>query len=772
MKTIYNIAKTELKTLFYSPIAWIILAIFALQANMTYFEILATYVKYQLTGYNMSNFTTKLFTNDGHGWSKAVFPSVQEYLYLYIPLLTMGIMSREISSGSLKLLMSSPVTSRQIIFGKFLSMVIYGLALIAVLLLTVIFSLFVVKDFDLNYVFSGLLGLFLLLCAYSAIGIFMSSLTSYQVVAAMGTLALLALLNYVGQVGQGIEFVRDITYWLSISGRAKEMVAGLLSSDDVLYFIIVISLFISFSIIKLQAGKTKNLLKVAGKYVLVVVVCLFIGYITSRPSAIFYVDATRTNHRTLTPNSQEIVKKLEGGLTITTFVNILDEKYHYGKPDRVNDDMKRFQQYIRFKPETKMKYVYYWDKADNPRLYKRYPNMSDGEIAEKVCDINDFDFKRFLSPAQVKKIADLAPENNRFVRLIERENGNSTFLRIYDDMFVHPSESEISAALKRLAMELPKVGFITGHDERDILTSGDRDYSNPAYSKTFRNSLINQGFEAESINLSEADVPDDINIIVVADMKSEFTETEYERLDNYLKSGRNILIAAEPRRREEMAPLVSRFGVSFIEGIMVQTDHDFIPSLIINEIDKKAQEKVSYIFKNAVRRRQKVTMPGAMGLDFSLAESKGFQVSQILSTKDSCCWNETETTDFIDGELTLGPDKNETEKSTPTAIALSREIAGKNQRIVILGDADCISNGEISASRNNIKAANFTFFTGLFEYLSEGKAPIDTRRPDFIDDEFYISQNWLKFWNFIYLWVVPLGLVVICFFIWIIRRKK
>lgn len=148
-------------------------------------------------------------------------------------------------------------------------MLLYDLVLIGVLCISVIFSQFGVKDLDIPYLLSGLFGVYLLLCAYAAIGLFMSSLTSYQVVAALGTLALLALLNYVGGVGQDIDFVRDITYWLSISGRAKEMVGGLISSEDVLYFLIIIAMFISFTMVKLQSGKVRKKAVIAGRYALI-----------------------------------------------------------------------------------------------------------------------------------------------------------------------------------------------------------------------------------------------------------------------------------------------------------------------------------------------------------------------------------------------------------------------------------------------------------------------------------------------------------------------
>ena len=60
-------------------------------------------------------------------------------------------------------------------------------------------------------------------------------------------------------------------------------------------------------------------------------------------------------------NSQDIIKKMEGGLTITTYVNILDGYMYYGLPSSVKSDMNRFKMYRRFKPEIDMKYVYYYD---------------------------------------------------------------------------------------------------------------------------------------------------------------------------------------------------------------------------------------------------------------------------------------------------------------------------------------------------------------------------------------------------------------------------
>ena len=79
MKTIYKIARTELQTLFYSPVAWLILVIFTFQASMVFTNGLAGNVRSQELGYGLYNVTMGVFA----GW-RGMFTAMQQYLYLYI----------------------------------------------------------------------------------------------------------------------------------------------------------------------------------------------------------------------------------------------------------------------------------------------------------------------------------------------------------------------------------------------------------------------------------------------------------------------------------------------------------------------------------------------------------------------------------------------------------------------------------------------------------------------------------------------------------------
>lgn len=769
MRRIYKIAKAELFTLFYSPIAWMILVIFAFQTAMTFTGLIQEVVRMKEAGWGNGFITANLFADPQRG----LFAAVQQYLYLYMPLLTMGLMSREISSGSIKLLYSSPVTSSQIIRGKFLAMMAYCLLLIGVLMIYTIVGMCTIEHFDLPNVLSGLLAIYLLMCAYSAIGLFMSSLTSYQVVAALGTLVVLAALNYMGKVGQSIEFVRDITYWLSLSGRCNEMIFGLINSEDVLYFVIVIGMFLGLSILKLQANHSHTRFAVQwSRYLLVIVAGVSLGYLTSRPMLMAYYDTTATKRNTLTPNSQEVMAKLDGGLTITTYVNLLDREYYNGIPEQVNVDKQRLKQYIRFKPETKLKYVYYYDQpSNNPYIFRQYKDMSMKEIAEKLAEVRDLDIDLFMTPEEVKKKIkiNLADEGNTFVRYVERENGQHAFLRIYEDMEKFPSEAEITAMFKRMVMKLPRIGFLQGQGERRIEGDRAKDYTLFSSVKTFRYALTNQGCDVEALDLSgNKEIPKGVDVIVISDMKEAMDSSVKKKIDAYIAAGGNLLVALKPGS-EVMNEFIAQFGLKTIPGQLVQPKEDIAANVVLS-IPTKESEKISDIFEKMRERRMWVGTVVTAGLE--VAEDKGFRATPVLRTVDTMkTWNETKTIDFVNDSAYADAAAGERIDSFVTAMALTRTVGKKEQRIMVLGDADCISNDGMNPPLRRYGAANFYMIPGTFHWLSYGTVPVDVSRPRSKDNDISLTKNSAKGLKYTLMWVIP-GLILLISAVLLIRRKR
>jgi ABC-2 type transport system permease protein len=224
MMQIVTIAKKELKDYFISPIAYIVIAIFLLLVGWFFF---ATFFLVGQT--NMRNFFSLL---------PAIFSFV-------IPAVTMRLFSEELNVGSYEILLTLPVTFNDIIIGKFLAGVLF---IGAVLLSTFPYPLIISGLGDLAWgpVIGGYLGAMLLGAAFTAIGIFASSLTRNQIIAfIVGTVICfgLTLLNTMLFLFPDA-LLKPVAYF-GATTHFENIAKGIVDSRDILYFgsIMVVGLF-------------------------------------------------------------------------------------------------------------------------------------------------------------------------------------------------------------------------------------------------------------------------------------------------------------------------------------------------------------------------------------------------------------------------------------------------------------------------------------------------------------------------------------------------
>lgn len=766
MRTIYHIAKSELQVLFYSPIAWLMLILFTFQVGLDFGENILSVVSSQnFPGGGESNITAKIFFAPREGF----FPYILGYLYLYIPLLTMGLMSREYTSGSIKMLYSSPVSNWQIVFGKYLAMMLFLLVLLSVLFLFVVIGLCLIENMDIWAVLTGILGLYLVACTYAAIGLFMSTLTSYQIVAALGTLTILGLLQWIGGVGQDIAFVREITYWACISGRASEFIRGLICSEDVLYFILVSAFFLFIAAVYLKS-KRQNMsrLSVLGNYGGAFLLLLALGFVSSRPIFMCYYDATRLKVNTLTEESQKILAAVDGDLTLTAYANILGENFWLASPFSIKDDEEVFKRYLRFKPEMKMKYVYYYDHSDVDPTVELYPDLGMKERAARFIKDCDMKFNLFHSPEQMKSIRDLTGETDRLVREFRREDGRSTFLRVFDDFVGNPMEPEITAALKRLVSDMPVVGFVTGHREHDVYDRSDKGYNMFSTRKDQRYALINQGFDVDTLSLKD-EVPEHIRILVVSEPKEALSPRELQHLKNYITRGGNVLLGVKPGTVAFMEEVLSWLGVSVIPGVLVaDRGEDIAPDVMVGKITDEALP-CSYIFESMRQAWGYMLLEDCCGLQFV---GNGDFNGKSFIVCDSV-WNELETRDYVDDKIQYQPSKGERLDNYPVMLGLTRELANRQQKILVLGDADALSNSGILARHGlPLESGNYQLMMAMFHWLSDHELPVDVRRPDPVDNKLFLGSTGALILDKTVTWAIPGILLLAYLIIWIRRRGR
>ena len=764
-KTIVKIAQSELKTLFYSPVAWLLIIIMLIQAAVSFTNSLQSIAQMQELGVKWDESVADMIFQGRNG----VCSTMMQSLYLYLPLLTMGLISREMSSGTIKLLYTSPISIRDIVLGKFFSMALMCLLMVAVVGMFIGCSYFVIDNPDSGKFFSSLLGLYLLFTAQAAIGLFMSSLTTYQIVAAVCTFVVMWSLYLVGGLWQEIAWVRNITYFLSISGRTNKMLGGLITSKDIVYFCCIMYLFIGLSILRLRAGmESKSLLVKSYRYIALIASVLVIGSVSSIPSLVVYFDVTRNKDNTLVPAAQKIVSSMsDAPLTVTGYANLLGGYWTYGSPESYNTNLAQWEPYMRFDHNIQLKSVLYYDTMNVRRdLSKIYPGKNLLQIARLSADALDMKMSEFKKPEEIRKIVDLSQEPGWYIMQLEYK-GRKTLLRLFEDSRTWPTETEVAAALKRLQQaKMPKALFVTGDWERNIHKLGDREYKALANLNTFRYSLVNQGFDVDTISLADRDIPKGITALVLADPKTTLTAPAMKRLQQFVDDGGNLFLSVEPGKQQLINPFLQQFGVHVLDGMIAQTNKDMQPELAITYLTDAASSLYPALL-HAHHGGAKVTMPTTAA--FSYSDSGAYKIAPLLMTDSAHSWLKKRRLVTDSGEVVYTPADSDIRKDFPTALQLTRKLKNKEQRIVITADADFMANAELM--RTNMRTANFIFTTGIFSWLNYGEFPIDSSRPPATDRKLLLTKDQAKIFRLIFVWIVP-GVLLLFGMVLLIRRKR
>ena len=171
------------------------------------------------------------------------------YLIIFTVILTMRIMTEDKKNRTEVLLLTSPVSAAGIAMGKFLAaFTVYAIGVLSTLIFAGFIYLYTTIPFIT--VVSGILGLLLYGALFISVGLFISSLTDSQVVAAIATFCALFFLYLAESFIQFIPstFITNILYWLSLSQKYTQMSQGIFSLSHLIYFISLTALFIFLTI--------------------------------------------------------------------------------------------------------------------------------------------------------------------------------------------------------------------------------------------------------------------------------------------------------------------------------------------------------------------------------------------------------------------------------------------------------------------------------------------------------------------------------------------
>jgi ABC-2 type transport system permease protein len=234
-----TIARRELTSYFYSPIAYVAMFVFLIACAFTFWD---DFQPGEIAG--MRN----LFN-----WMVWV-------LVWIIPLLSMGLLAQEWATGTIESLMTAPVMETDVVMGKFLGSLVFFLVILAPTLLYVaILAIFATPKMDFGPIRSGYLGIILVGGLFISIGLFCSSLTRSQIVAAVSTAAVLFAITIVPWWASGKMLSSTWTTVLdqTVFKRYTDFSRGIVDSGHLAFFIVSTGVFLFLTTKVLESRRWK-----------------------------------------------------------------------------------------------------------------------------------------------------------------------------------------------------------------------------------------------------------------------------------------------------------------------------------------------------------------------------------------------------------------------------------------------------------------------------------------------------------------------------------
>ncbi len=236
----FTIAGRELRTMFLSPLAWVILGVIQIILALLFLMLLDQYVNNILprfAGYEQMPGVTDFIVT-------GLFQNAGIILLMVTPLLTMRLISEERRNRTLSLLFTAPVSMTEIVLGKYLGVLAFLLIMVGILTLMPL-SLLAGGGLDFGKLAACVLALCLLIAGFAALGLFISALTNQPTVAAISTFGALLLLWIINWSRSGAGGVLE---YLSMLHHYDRLLTGFISSEDLIYFILFILAFMVMSI--------------------------------------------------------------------------------------------------------------------------------------------------------------------------------------------------------------------------------------------------------------------------------------------------------------------------------------------------------------------------------------------------------------------------------------------------------------------------------------------------------------------------------------------
>jgi len=398
------------------------------------------------------------------------------------------------------------------------------------------------------------------------------------------------------------------------------------------------------------------------------------------------------------------------------------------------------------------------DEMDQPvqiTAYVREDELTRGQIKNLVGT-----YQRFKDDITLEFInPDLTPER---VRELGIASGGEIVIRYRDrsEKIQTLSEQHLTNALLRLTRQDERwIVFLTGHGERP--SSGETNHGLGAFSQE----LERKGLNVQAISLVESEIPSNTNLLVLASPRSALLPGEMEKLQSWIESGGNLLWLGEPDTPPGLEPLAEQLGVNFLPGLVVDATTQMFgienPTFVVI---------TGYPRHDISSEMTKVTVfPEAAALETT--DSAAWKAIPLLTTLEHS-WTEIGE---VEGEIRFDADSDERAGPLDIGVILTRSLADEtdetdastpNQRVVIIGDGDFMSNTYLG------NPGNLDLGLNIVRWLSHDDASINIQVKSAPDTTLILGKVAQAVIAIGFLIGLPLLLLLTGIIIWLRRRRR
>lgn len=699
------IYKKELQSYFHSFLGALFIGVMLLILGI-YFAVYNLFMGYSYIGYALS--------------------SVVFLFLISFPILTMRILAEERRQKTDQLILTSPVSVSSIVIGKFLALAtIFAVPVAIISLYPLILSVFGTVAFGESYL--AVLGFFLFGLACIAIGIFVSSLTESQVIAAVLTFGVL----FLGYVMSGIcsmisatgNLLTKILSAFDMVSRFDALLNGYLQLSSIVYYLSIVVLFLIFTVQSIQKRRyqvsTKNISMSAYSSTVVVIsaalVVLLNVLVLELPSKYTAFDVTTNKLYSLTNETQAMVKALDEDINIYVLVN--EEQ-----ADELLDAT--LNTYEDLNAHIKVDYV---DPAVNPKFFTQY--TSDSVTYNSII----------VEGSRRSKVID-------YSNIYESEIDYSTYTSAVTG---YDGEGQLTSAISYVTTDdMPKIYMLEGHGE-------------VPFDAPFLSAIEKENVDYEIINLLNYDeVPDDAMCVVINAPSEDLSDEDTEKMLNYMNEGGNVLLISGYTGREliNFNSLLDFYGVSVSRGLIIEGNKNYyygrnpfylLPDIVYDGITASAYNSRSYVF-----------VPEAQGL--TVSEREDTEVTTLLSSS-----NESYVRDDISGSESY--EKQESDIEGPFAIGVKcvKTLEDKSSAAVIYSSQYLFTEGADSM----VAGTNSKLFSGSLGSLVSHESSISVPVKSYEVSYLILTENQIILLSLLTVIVIPFAFLISGFVIWFRRRK-